>query len=45
MAAYFNSGYPGISKELLATASDISFCLVVQKLWWGEVIKALNCVL
>ena len=24
---YFNSGYPGVSKELLATASDISFCL------------------
>ena len=32
MAAYFNSGYPGVSKELLATASDISFCLVFQKL-------------
>ena len=25
MQAYFNSGCPGVSKELLATAGDISF--------------------
>ena len=32
MPAYFISGYPVVSKELLATAGDISFCLVFQKL-------------
>ena len=32
MPSFFNSGYPGVSKELLATAGDISFCLVFQKL-------------
>ena len=39
MSAYFNSGYPGVSKELLATAGDISFCLVFQKLLLYREVK------
>ena len=39
MSAYFNSGYPGVSKELLATAGDISFCLVFQELLLYREVK------
>ena len=39
MLAYFNGGYLGVSKELLATAGDISFCLVFQKLLLYREVK------
>ena len=39
MPAYFNSGCPGVSKELLATAGDISFYLVFQKLLLYREVK------
>ena len=39
MPAYFNSGCPGVSKELLVTSGDISFYLVFQKLLLYQEVK------